>query len=133
MNIYEFFQQRAGVWLSQCTSRNLLTQVSGNQRQQIKVELVAPDRLQICVDQQTSQLIALPQGEGFSGKLLLQNALGEYQGEFKISADRVLTITIVKEDCLIEEKLWFPLPNLCMRTAAGLNQTQFWTEVRKLS
>ncbi len=133
MNIYEFFRQRAGVWQSQCTISNLLTQTSGNHRQQIIVELIAPDRLQILVNQQTSQLTALPEGEGLGGKLLLQNSLGEYQGEFQISADRVLTLMIENRDYRQEEKLWFPLPNLCMRTAWTMNQTQFWTEVRKLS
>ncbi len=133
MNIYEFFSQRAGVWLSQCTSRNLLTQECQNQRRQIKVEFHAPDRLAILVDKQDSLLTALPMEGGVAGKLILRQAEREYQGEFSISPDRVLSIGIMVDGNRMEEKLWFPLPNLCMRTAWGLNQTHFWTEVRKLS
>lgn len=133
MNIYEFFSQRAGVWLSQCTSRNLVTQACHNQRQQIRVEFHAPDRLEIFVDKQNSLLTALPREDGLGGKLILRQGEGEYQGEFDISPDRVLSIGILVDGNRMEEKLWFPLPNLCMRTAWGLNQTHFWTEVRKLS
>lgn len=133
MNIYEFFSQRSGLWMCQCTSRNLVTQASSNHRQKIKVELLAPDRLQICGDQPKRALTALPEGEGLRGKLLLHHDQGEYQGEFRISRDGVLSLTIVNGGDALEEKLWFPLPNLCMRTVCGQNHAQFWTEVRKLS
>jgi hypothetical protein len=131
MNIYEFFSQRAGLWLSQCTSRNLLTQTAHNQRQQIKVELLAPHQLAISVNHQTTTLTALPLEGGLEGKLILTP--GDYEGEFTISPDRVLTITFEMGGVRMEEKLWFPLANLCMRTAWGLNQSYFWTEVRKVS
>ncbi|MFN3361866.1 MAG: hypothetical protein ACK421_10635 [Pseudanabaenaceae cyanobacterium] len=129
MDIYAFFSQRAGLWLSQSTAYDLVRNESFHQRTQIEVELLNPTSLKITVDKGTSILKAIPKEDGLSGQLVWQGTEGEFAGEFVISADRILTLRLDNR----EEKLWFALPNLCMRTAAvGLYQTQFWTEVRKI-
>ncbi|MCS6959052.1 MAG: hypothetical protein RMK91_03280 [Pseudanabaenaceae cyanobacterium SKYGB_i_bin29] len=129
MDIYTFFSQRAGLWLSQSTAYDLVSNKSYHHRTQIEVELIAPTELRMTVEKKVSFLKARPKEEGRTGHLLWQGWEGEYQGEFIISGDSILTMRLGER----EEKLWFPLPNLCMRTAAvGLYHTQFWTEVRKL-
>ncbi|CAN1209346.1 Chromophore lyase CpcS/CpeS [Tumidithrix helvetica PCC 7403] len=163
MNIKEFFQHRAGAWSSQRTSHNPFIQKSESSNSVIQIALVeatdpqitvlcqpynfAADRV-LCaakitweglIDRQkgASILVAIAdQDDVQQGKLLSQHSgdKSPVLGRYAMEKDGVLRLVNEHDALFAEEKLWFPRPNICMRTSVTIGTSKvssFCTEIRK--
>ncbi|MEE3716549.1 phycobiliprotein lyase [Tumidithrix elongata RA019] len=163
MNIKEFFQHRAGAWSSQRTSHNPFIQKSESSNSVIQIALAEATDPQITALCQQYNFIAeqvfcaakinwdrpIDRTKGSSilvaiadrddvqqGKLLSQHS-GEKSpvlGRYTMEKDDVLRLVNEHDGLFAEEKLWFPRPNICMRTSVTIGTSKvssFCTEIRK--
>jgi CpeS-like protein len=161
MTISDFFQLRAGKWVSQRTSHYPIIKKSESRKSEIGFELLPLDAIEvvnlcrsanldpsiaICGAKVTwlkelekqggaSILVAIAEGENQSGKLLLQEGTQKIAiGRYLMGEDEILNLIIDTDSLHSEEKLWFPRPNVCMRagiTTGATNVTSYCTEIRK--
>jgi phycoerythrin-associated linker protein len=153
--IEEFLELCSGKWFSQRTHYNLAGQEVNNSKAELHIELLSADDptvqkicrlnairgLKITWDTSVdwgkakevgnALLVFSSEGHWFSqGKSLLQ-------GFYTLEEDEMLVLKGEKDNQQIEERLWFPSPNLRLRTTVvkvnqETPQTTFYSEIRKL-
>ncbi|NJK36533.1 MAG: phycobiliprotein lyase [Oscillatoriales cyanobacterium RM2_1_1] len=77
-------------------------------------------------------------GQFLQMRLQPANGSGVLQGHYSLGCDQVLTLVTESEDFQVEERLWYLMPNLRLRTsviqsADGLTQASFCSEIRLLA
>ncbi len=155
MEIQDFLELCSGKWFSQRTHYNLAGQKVDNSKADLSIELLSADDpivKQICAhnalgglkstwdtsvdwgkDKQIGSFVLVfsEQGHLFSqGKSLLK-------GFYTLEQEEMLVLKVETDNQEIEERIWFPSPNLRLRTTVvkmnqGIPQTTFYSEIRKL-
>lgn len=164
MDIIEFFQQSAGKWFSQRTIHNLTSGELQAGKLELNIEILPPKDstvIKLCEKHQTDPALASLAGarmtsQGETGVtvlvpiidrdnpqqgILLQdrgNGSSSFMGRYAIAPDDVLTLITESETIYAEERLWYLMPNLRLRTsfvkqANGLNIACFYSEIRRLN
>jgi hypothetical protein len=164
MDIIEFFQQSAGKWFSQRTVHNLTSGELQAGKLELNIEILPPEDsavTKLCEKHQTDPALASLAGarvtsQGETGATVLvpiidgdnpqQGALLQDRGNgssnligrYAIAPDDVLTYITESETVYAEERLWYLMPNLRLRTsfvkqANGLSIACFYSEIRRLS
>lgn len=85
-------------------------------------------------------LVAVRHSETENEGLLLQSrsGLNPLKGRYILGEDEVLTLITESEDFYAEERLWYLIPNLRLRTSMvkhknGLSHGSFCSEIRKMT
>lgn len=165
MDIIEFFQQSAGKWFSQRTVHNLTSGELKAGKLELSIEILPPEEatvVKLCEKYQTDPNLAslgaarmTHEGETKAtvlvpiinpdnpqeGKLLQDRGNGGSNNlisRYAIAPDDVLTLITESDTLYAEERLWYLMPNLRLRTsfvkqANGLSIACFYSEIRKLS
>jgi len=164
MTILDFFQLRAGTWASQRTTNNLTIKKAESGKSEIKVEVLPADDHQVVTlcqnydfdpaicgakvtwdswdnndqkHQGSAILIAIAADPNLAvGKLLCQYGtrtpvVGRY-----VLGDDVLSLVTEDDSLYAEEKIWFPRPNVCLRSGITIGTSHIstcYTEIRKAS
>ncbi|MGB3405582.1 MAG: phycobiliprotein lyase [Microcoleaceae cyanobacterium] len=88
----------------------------------------------------STTLVAVRHAEKEHEGLLLQSRSGlkSLKGRYIMGEDEVLTLITESVDFYAEERLWYLIPNLRLRTSLvkrkdGLNQGSFCSEIRKMT
>ena len=164
MDAIEFFQQSAGKWFSQRTIHNLASGELKAGKLNLNIEILPPENstvVKLCQRHQTDPAAASLAGVKVTrdgetgetvlvaiadrdnpqqGKLLQNRSDGNSNliGRYAIAPDDVLTLITESENIYAEERLWYLMPNLRLRTsfvkqANGLRMACFYSEIRRLS
>ncbi|MGL5082488.1 MAG: phycobiliprotein lyase [Microcoleaceae cyanobacterium] len=92
---------------------------------------------------QTGSILLVPvtnSDQSTAGQLLQERVSSPrhlLKGHYSLGSDQVLTLVTESADCSTEERLWYLIPNLRLRTtviksATGLIQASFCSEIRLL-
>jgi hypothetical protein len=167
MEIQEFLELCEGKWFSQRTSYHLEQQQSHSSQSEITIERLFQDHptvTQLCQEYQidpkvtlggtqsswddsagsaktkrigSAVVILVANAENPQTGLLLQASSHPQKGRYILGKDEALTLIVEGETGYAEERLWFPKPNLRLRTSLirypnGFHQTTFYSEIRRL-
>ncbi|MDY6806845.1 MAG: phycobiliprotein lyase [Cyanobacteriota bacterium] len=165
MDIIEFFQQSAGKWFCQRTVHNLNSAELKAGKFELNIDILPPEDatvVKLCQKYQTDPaqaslagarvtskgetaatvLVAIADSDNpQEGKLLQERGdggAGSFVGRYAIAPDDVLTLVTESDTVYAEERLWYLMPNLRLRTsfvkqANGLSMACFYSEIRRLS
>lgn len=167
MNIQEFWEFSAGKWFSQRTIHNLQQGNLQSGKAEFNLELLSAGDTQlqkICAENNinSSQIQGIKiNWDGVNkddikdtgstmiltvndpehqqkGKLLQIKGDQYFNGNYHLGNDEVLTMVTESDDLYMEEKLWYLMPNLRLRTSIiqvknGPEIASFYSEIRRIN
>jgi hypothetical protein len=166
MDIKEFINLCAGKWFSQRTGYRVASGPVENNKSEITIDLLPPDHpevSEICQEhhfdsdssigglkatwdnsvdsgrpkQTGSSLVVFLPEPGDISRGHIARAGNVRIGTYHLGNDEALTLTIEDNGRVFEERVWFPGPNLRLRTSLIQNpdntrQTLFYSEIRRI-